>query len=185
MIDLFTVAARVQRSCDEAGFESCFIGGVALQRYGEARVTRDVDVALFTGFGGEERVARVMLSAFAPRIPDALQFALEHRVLLLELDGIGIDVSLAALPYEHEMIARASAFEMLPGLFLRTCSAEDLVVLKCFASRQQDWIDVENVLARQASLDWDYIVPRLTELAALKEDPQIVARLLELRANPG
>ena len=83
-----------------------------------------------------------------------------------------------------EMISRATLFELLPGLALRTCSAEDLIILKSFASRPQDWIDVENVIVRQRVLDWDYILPRITMLAELKEEPEIVDRLIALRDIP-
>ncbi len=97
--------------------------------------------------------------------------------------GIGVDISLAALPYEEEMISRATPFEMVPGRTLRICSAEDLIILKSFASRPQDWIDVENVIVRQRVLDWDYILPRITLLAELKEEPEIVIRLAMLRGR--
>jgi len=181
MIELFEVAATIQAMCEREGFAFCFIGGIALQRYGEARVTRDVDLAVLTGFGDEERVAQGFLREFSPRIPDALAFALEHRVLLLEVAGIGVDLSLAALPYEEEMISRATLFELLPGRALRTCSPEDLIVLKAFAARPQDWIDVDNVIVRQPVLDWGYILPRISMLAELKEEPEIVTRLTALR----
>jgi hypothetical protein len=183
MIELFEAAAGVQAICEREELPFCFIGGLALQRYGEPRVTLDVDLAVLAGFGGEERIARTLLAALKPRIPDALEFALRHRVLLLQLAGIGIDVSLAALPFEEEMIGRSTHFEFLPGRSLRTCSAEDLVILKAFAARPQDWIDVENILTRTTVLDWDYILPRLTELAELKEEPGIVTRLLGLRSG--
>lgn len=183
MIDLFEVAATVQAMCEREGLAFCFIGGIALQRYGEPRVTRDVDLAVLAGFGNEEQVARLFLGAFSPRIPDALAFAVQHRVLLLEVAGIGVDVSLAALPYEAEMMVRATPFELVAGSPLRICSAEDLVILKSFASRPQDWIDVENVIVRQTVLDWEYILPRITMLAELKEEPEIVARLATLRGR--
>jgi hypothetical protein len=181
MIELFDVAATVQAMCERHSLPFCFIGGIALQRFGEPRLTRDVDLAVLTGFGDEERVVRVFLREFPARIPDGLAFALAHRVLLLEVAGIGVDVSLAALPYEEEMISRATLIELVPGRALRTCSAEDLIILKSFASRPQDWIDVENVIVRQTRLDWDYILPRIKALAELKEEPEIVSRLESLR----
>lgn len=189
MIELFQVAATVQGFCEQEGFSFCFIGGLALQRHGEPRVTRDVDLAVLAGFGGEKRVAQAFLREFAGRVGDALEFALVNRVLLLGVTApsglgtdasVGVDVSLAALPFEEEMIGRATPFEFVQGQPLRTCSAEDLIILKAFAARPQDWVDVENVIGRQRRLDWDYIVPRITELADLKEEPELVGRLLAL-----
>jgi len=55
MKDLFEVAKRVQGFLDARGWRSCVIGGVAVQRWGEPRLTRDVDVTLLTGLGNEEK----------------------------------------------------------------------------------------------------------------------------------
>ena len=61
---------------------------------------------------------------------------------------------------------------------LRTCSAEDLVVLKAFAGRGQDWVDVERIIVRQTGkLDWNYIREQLQPLAELKEAPEILNQL--------
>jgi hypothetical protein len=155
---------------------------VALQRWGEPRVTKDVDLTLVVGFGDEERYAEKLLQQFSPRIANAKDFAAANRVLLLQSpDGIGIDIALGGLPYEELVAARATPFEFLPGLSLLTCSAEDLVVLKTFADRDRDWSDVEGILLRQAALDWNYIESHLRPLAEAKESPQIVDRLSRLR----
>lgn len=114
-----------------------------MQRWGEPRQTRDVDVALLTGFGGEARFIDHLLQHYRPRRSDARKFALDHRVLLVETDtGIPLDISLAALPFEERVVNRSTEFEFAPGAILNTCSAEDLVVLKAFADRPQDWLDV-------------------------------------------
>ena len=133
---------------------------------------------MLAGFGGEERIARLFLREFSARIPDALEFAVANRVLLVEVAGVGVDVSLAALPFEEEMVARATGFAFIAGQELRICTAEDLIILKSFAARPQDWVDVQNVITRQSALDWDYIMPRITGLAELKEEPELVARHL-------
>ncbi|MGD0620777.1 MAG: hypothetical protein ABSB67_24380 [Bryobacteraceae bacterium] len=58
MIDLFTAAKQLQDFCDRQGWQSCFIGGIAMQRWCEPRVTRDIDLTLLAGFGDEERFAQ-------------------------------------------------------------------------------------------------------------------------------
>ena len=89
------------------------VGGCPL---GEPRLTRDVDITLFTGFGAEESIARALLELFEPRIADALDFALVNRVLLLRgSSGVPMDIALAGFPFEAEIIDRASTFEYLPG----------------------------------------------------------------------
>lgn len=53
MIDLVEEAEKMQSFCREQGWKFCFIGGLALQIWGEPRVTEDVDLTLLTGFGNE------------------------------------------------------------------------------------------------------------------------------------
>jgi len=80
------------------------------------------------------------------------------------------------------MIKRATVFAFLPGCRLRTCSAEDLVVTKAFASRERDWLDVETVLIRQRNrLNWRLILDELKPLVELKDAPEILKRLEQLR----
>ena len=101
MIDLITEAHRFQTFCRNQKWEFCFIGGLAVQHWGEPRLTRDIDVTVLTGFGREELVVRAILKSYQPRIEEASEFALEHRVLLVRTNsGIGIDISLGAIPFE-------------------------------------------------------------------------------------
>ncbi len=57
---------------------TCFIGGLAVQRWGEPRQTRDVDLTLLTGFGTERPFVDELLDAFDARLSDAATFAM-HR----------------------------------------------------------------------------------------------------------
>jgi hypothetical protein len=185
MNGLFATAAQLQGFCDEQGWRSCFIGGVAVQRWGEPRVTRDVDLSLLAGFGDEARFVDTLLAHYHARIEGAREFALQHRVVLLaSATGVGIDISLAALPYEERVVERATSFEFETGLAIRTCSAEDLIILKLFASRPLDLRDAEGVVGRnKGHLDWAYVEEQLKPLAEAKEDPGILRELVRLRGS--
>jgi len=179
---LFAAAADVQAFCVGRGWRSAIIGGVAVQRWGEPRLTRDVDFTILTGLGGEERFVDPLLAQYRGRMENARQFALQHRVVLVETaDGVPIDISLAGLPFEERLIERSSPFAIEPGTMLVTCSAEDLVVLKAFAGRVQDWLDVEGVVVRQgARLDRRLVLEELRPLLELKEDPDAERQLRAL-----
>lgn len=185
MIDLYGIAAKLQAICYEHRWKFCFIGGIAVQRWGEPRVTQDVDATILTGFQNEEQYLSVLLHHFAARIEDAFRFAVENRVLLLKsATGVGIDISLGGLTFEESAVARASVFEFLPDLSLLTCSAEDLIVFKAFANRPRDWNDIEGILSRQQYLlDWDYVCSHLKPLIELKEEPDILERLMQMKAQ--
>lgn len=151
-------------------------------RWGEPRTTADADLTLLTGFGGEEAFVDPLLLAFRARIAEARSLALTRRVLLLEASNtVPLDVSLAALPFEERVVARASDFDVGSRSSLRTCSAEDLVVLKAFAGREVDWLDVRGIVVRQADrLDEALVLGELEPLLELKGDHAPAARLKEL-----
>lgn len=54
MIELLRLASEAQAFFESNGWKFCFIGVLANLRWGESRLTRDVDVALLAGFGREE-----------------------------------------------------------------------------------------------------------------------------------
>ena len=182
---VFEAAREVQEFLRRSGGEFCFIGGVALQRWGEPRFTRDVDLTLLCPLGSEAGTVDRVLGAFAARIPDARAFALKSRVILVQTAaGIPVDVALGALDFEHHCVRRASDFDFGAGLTLRTCSAEDLVVLKAFAGRGQDWVDVEYVIVRQRrTLDWRLVESELKPLLELRETPENLDTLRKLRSK--
>ena len=56
MRELFKTAGGVQAFCREHGWEFCFIGGLAVWRWGKPRFTQDVDLTLLAGFRDEEKI---------------------------------------------------------------------------------------------------------------------------------
>jgi hypothetical protein len=89
-----------------------------------------------TGFGAEEPFVDALLTELTPRLSDARDFALRHRVLLARTsNGVDVDVALGALPFEERSVVRASAWTIGDEVTLTTCSAENLVVHKGFAGR--------------------------------------------------
>lgn len=174
MNPIHAAALEVQAFCVSRGWRFCFIGALAVQRWGEPRLTADVDLTLLTGFGNEEPFVDALLAAFEGRRDDARAFALRHRVLLLRTSaGIPADLSLGAMPFEERAVERATPFPIGEGQTLLTCSAEDLLVHKVFAGRDKDWMDVEGIVARQGNrLDEDRILGELRPLLALKEAPE-------------
>ncbi|MFO1437673.1 MAG: hypothetical protein U1F81_05075 [Verrucomicrobiaceae bacterium] len=180
MKDLVEQAAELQALLEKQGWRFCFIGGIAIQRWSEPRLTKDMDITLLTGFGNEEPFIDFLLQHFESRISDARAFALQNRILLLKTaEGTGIDVALGGLPFEEEAVRRSKLLEYAPGISLRTCSAEDLLVMKAFASRPLDWNDVRGILVRQGTkkLDWPYIRCQLQPLCELKDAPEIMTQL--------
>lgn len=175
-VPLLQAAADVFTALTAMGHRGCLIGGLAVQRWGQPRLTQDVDLTVLAPFGSEGPVIDAFLARFAAREEAARRQALDRRVLLLiAANSVKIDVSLAALPFEDEVLARASRWRKVSDIWLETCSAEDLVIYKLVAARPQDLVDVTGVVRRQgARLDVDRIRQWGRQFAELKEDPDLL-----------
>lgn len=182
--ELIAAAAKLQRQWNEQQLEYCFIGGLVVHRWGRPRQTADVDATVWTEFGNERPVIDCLLQGLVGRIPNVDAFAMQNRVLLCQqAEGIDIDISLAAFPFERDLIQRAT-LESFRDTQLRVCGPSDLVILKAFANRPHDWTDIRGVIVRSnAQLDWELIDSEINLLAELKEEPEIVERLHEARQS--
>src|SRR5438128_444081 len=128
---VFEAALELQRFCESQQYRFCFIGAVALQRWGDPRATQDADLTLLTGFGQEEHFISALIQHFRPRRPDAAEFALRNRVLLLfASNDVPLDIALGGVPFEERTIERSSPWQIRSDTKITTCSAEDLVVHK-------------------------------------------------------
>src|SRR5207248_1569730 len=127
----------------------------------------------------DEPVMDALLARFAARNANPRDFAVRTRVLFLRHDnGVPLDVALGALDFEDRAISRASWWDAAPQVRLLTCSAEDLIVHKAFASRDRDWSDVERIIGTQRDrLNVGQILEELTPLVLLKEDSGIIPKL--------
>ncbi len=174
--ELAEAARAVLSALDDAGIQACVIGALAVHRWGEPRATSDADFSALAPYGDEQPVVDVLLSHFEARRPDAAAFALVSRVLLLRThEGVEVDVALAAFSFEIEALDMSSSWEILSGVWLRTCPAEHLVIYKLVAGRAHDLGDVEGIVRRQGSrLDVDRIRRWGREFAELKEDPDVL-----------
>ena len=119
------------------------------------------------------------LTLACPTCALSLSFA---EFLLTSTTGFPIDIALGGLDYEKALVSRSTSYSFYPGLELRTCSAEDLIVMKAFAERERDWADIEGIVTRQiGKLNWPYVETQLAPLSEAKESPEMLARLAALR----
>ena len=174
--DLAAAAEEVLHLLDGMDLPACLIGALAVHRWGEPRATADVDLTVLAPYGEEDRVLDALFGRFAPRHADAREFALAHRVALVRASaGVPVDVALAGFQFELEVLDRASPWQVVPGVTVRTCSAEDLILYKLVAARAQDLVDVDSIVRRQHSrLDVERIRWWGRALAELKDDPDLL-----------
>lgn len=175
-------AADILRFLETKRRPACVIGGIVVSRWGEPRATTDVDLVVLADFGDEQNVVAELLSKYPSREPNP-----ENRLALLQLPGrISADVSLAAFPFEREVLERSTEWRLPKSLSIRTCSAEDLVIYKLVAGRPGDIQDVIGIVARQGrQLDTARIRHWGREFADLKEDPDLLRPFESARREAG
>ncbi|MCZ7557148.1 MAG: hypothetical protein M5R41_12185 [Bacteroidia bacterium] len=178
------ILEAAQEICDfihTEGWRCCIIGGLAIQHWGEARTTLDVNITVLSGIGMEEQYANALHARFEARIDSALEFAVANRVLLLRSsNGIDIDIALGALPFEEEMMDRLVNVEFAPGIHLPCCTAEDLFIMKMFSDRRKDRLDAESIVIRTASLDTGYIYRQLEQIFLIADSPDLLRQAEQL-----
>lgn len=167
------------------------IGGLAVALLGRPRVTRDVDAVVFV----EEPqwasfVATGEQYSFVPRLPEALKFARENRVLLLrhEKSGVDVDISLGGTQFEQQALARIKVLK-IGKVALPLAHPEDLIVMKAVAQRDHDIKDIQGLFDVFPDLDVSYIRKWVDELAQALEMPEIYENLdrliLARKRKPG
>jgi len=65
MNPLFDAAMEIQNFIQNRKWAFCFIGGLAVIRWGEIRMTQDIDLCLLSGFGEEEKYIEEILKSFS------------------------------------------------------------------------------------------------------------------------
>ncbi len=161
MTDLIREALDLQKKLDEDGWPNYFVGGLAVQIWGQPRLTTDLDLTLFTGLIEEDAQVSRLLELFRSRFTtseEAADFSRRSRMLLLSTDsGTDIDMMLNGIAELNEDYQRSSIQAFTPDISLRVCSAETLICMKTIAGRGQDMVDIENTVIKQSDLDWAYI----------------------------
>ncbi len=179
MIEPFAAAWEVSRFFAERHLPYALIGGLAVQVWGNARLTVDADFSIAAPLTtGSAPLVRLITQHFPSRSANPVDFAGKTRMVLITAgNGVEVDISLALPGYEDQLFARAVDHEIDPGKKIRLCSAEDLIIHKAVAGRPQDISDIQGVVHRQGEkLDVGYIRQWLNDFADALANPEIVER---------
>jgi len=186
---LLNALAAVQLVLDAWSEQGAIIGGVAASLLGRPRYTADVDAVVLVSTEELSEFSTVTLQAgLIPRVPNAEAFARRNRVLLLRHaeSGVDVDMSLGALPFEEQAVARATIVQV-SGLALRLVTPEDLIIMKAVAHRHQDMEDIQAVIERHPHLDRQRIRLWVQQFAEVLEAPELwtdIAGWLEPQPAP-
>jgi hypothetical protein len=155
------------------------IGGIAAIARGVRRMTTDIDVVVRGDATSLEKLlSKLAASKIVPRIPDARAFAKTNLVLLVRHapSGVDLDISLGWTKFEQEAI-EASSEAVFGTVAAPMALPQDLVVLKAVAARPKDVEDATSLLVMYPNIDVIAVRATVSELAALAEDPALLAGL--------
>jgi hypothetical protein len=178
MLPIYEAAWEMHQYLTRKRIPYVIIGGIAVQKWGRPRLTKDVDLTIAVPIEETEKIIEHIESKFKSRVPNLKEFARQTRVVLIYAsNGREVDVSLALPGYEDLLMQRAQSFKLAPRKIVRVCSPEDLIIHKAVAGRPQDLSDLQGVIFRQAtSLDLDYIRYWLKEFSLLLESDEVIHR---------
>lgn len=152
--DPASVAVRLARALDERGTEYAIGGAIALGFWGRPRGTIDVDLTLFLPKDRPSEVIWVLqeigcvLSATS-----ATQSLREHGFCSVEFASWPVDVFVSSSPfYEKAKSRRRRLYLGRDQVFV--LDAESLAVFKMMFFREQDLVDIEQMLRVQGA-DFD------------------------------
>jgi predicted nucleotidyltransferase len=167
---------EVHQTLEALGIPYAIIGGLAVQYWGEARFTKDIDLTMVVPVEEQEARLEALALRLPPRMPDALAFAQSNRIYLAQTkSGMPVDLSLGLPGYEEEVVRRAVDYEIGANRSVKLCSAEDLIVHKAVAGRPQDLYDIEGIVIRQRDrLDQDYLRRWLQIFAEWLESDEVI-----------
>jgi hypothetical protein len=171
------VIVELVSAFERAGIDYMVVGGVAVQVWGQPRFTNDVDIAVAVDPRDPDQLVEALKPMIGKMRPDAPEFVRETGILpFTHVSGLDVDLGVSENPYLLNAIARAVEVDV-NGKPVKFCTAEDLILHKLIADRDQDRKDLNAIFQRQGlDLDRIYLDPLVEQLAESTSRPYILER---------
>jgi len=176
MDNLLLSIQKIQKLLNDATIPSVVIGGIAIAAWGEPRLTRDVDLKILLSRDEREHLLSMLKTGYKMLISNPDE-ALRKQGLVFIQDDLGtrLDLMLADTPYDRLAIRRGKDVEIQPGIKIRLCTPEDLIIYKLISTRLRDHEDASSVIQRQgSSLDEKYILHWLKQFEQAFDDSTLI-----------
>ena len=180
---MFQSIIRLQKLLDTANIPSIVIGGIAVGTWGEPRLTRDVDIKILLTREKSSILLSLLGKEYISLLPDPME-ALQKQAMVFIQDETGtrIDLLLGETIFDKKAIKRGRYVETQPGIIIRMCTPEDLIIYKLISARPRDFEDAKSVVRRQGSeLDEKYILSWLRQFEQALDDSTLVRTFRTLK----
>lgn len=179
---ILAALATLSKWLDAEKIPHTIIGGIAVSLLTEPRATQDIDATIWSeDVSIEDLLASAASVGLVSRIDNPLEFATQARILLLKHQDsdVSIDLSLAALPFEKEMIDQSETIA-IGSLPLHVAKPEDLIISKAVPMRPQDLADIDKLLSFYPDVDFTRIREIVGEFQLLLDRPEYITKLEEV-----
>jgi hypothetical protein len=150
-LDPGAVALRLAQALDERGTDYAIGGAIALGFWGRPRGTMDVDLTLYMP---KDKLSAVIweLQETGCDVPvtRATKSLREHGFCSVTLGGTRVDVFLPTTPFYEKTKVRRRRMHLGQQL-VSVLDAESLAVFKMMFFREQDLIDIKQILKAQGN----------------------------------
>lgn len=157
--DYLAALSAFARALPKPGPDYCLIGALALGVWGAVRATQDIDFLMLLDDDSRDALM-ASLSAAGFQVDTRwadLNPTAKDSFVRLAFGPHAVDLMLARDAFHREALVRRRSVA-IDGLTIAVASAEDLMLLKLRAGRDQDFVDVVGVAARQGpALDLPYL----------------------------
>ena len=148
------------------------VGGLAASARGEARFTRDIDVAVMVDNDDEAELNIYNLVQEGHVVIATDEQEATHRLATARLkhpDGVVCDLIFATCGIESEIVASAERVELFPGKWVTTATAESMIAMKVLSAttkRPRDLGDLQAMLRANPALDESRVASLLQTIEA-------------------
>ena len=183
MENLFQSILSLQQRLSDEEILSIVIGGLAVAAWGEPRLTRDVDLKVMLSRQDADRLLDILSTDYVSLTSQPQKMLRGQGLLFVQdISGTRLDIMLADTPYDILAIERGRDVEVQPGVIIRVCSPEDLIIYKIISTRLRDHEDVRGIVRRRGNaLDHGYVLNWLKQFEEALADSTLVEEYKRLR----
>ncbi len=157
--------AKIAKQLDAAKIPYMIIGGQAVLRYGEPRLTKDIDVTLGLGVHELPKILDLLKKLkLRCLVPSPKKFV-EMTYVLPAIDAeseVRIDFIFSDTAFERRSIKRSKAVK-IGNQRVQFATLEDVIIQKVIAGRERDLEDVATMLMKNPRANVRYIKKWLGE----------------------
>jgi hypothetical protein len=183
----------LSRQLGEAGFPFALVGGIAASARGEARFTRDIDVAVAVQDDAEAERVVFLLVKQGYVVTATVEQEVTGRLATARLrnaNGIICDLIFATTGIESEIVQGAELIEVFSKVHVPTATAEALLAMKTLSAtpqRPRDSGDIQSIILANQTFDEAKVLRYLDAInrSGCARGQQLEQKWLRLRTELG